>query len=87
MRVDKHQLYLHSFGKYAFYVDGGGISDLKFVAIQLAARLGKTGKIGRQLKKYTVVFNASHSTGYRLSYGKERGVFRPSSEQLFMSKI
>ena len=47
MRVDKHQLYLHSFGKYAFYVDGGGISDLKFVAIQFAARLGTTGMIGR----------------------------------------
>ena len=68
VRVDDHQLDLHFFGENAFDVYRGTRADGDpFLT------LGKTGKVGGQLNKNTVAFNASDDARHRFSHGKARG--------------
>ena len=87
VRIYQNELYLHALGYYAFYVYRRGVARIQVLGKYVAARLGKSGKIRRQLQKNTVAFNASHGPGDRLTYRKQGGILLPCAEKLLLRKI
>lgn len=53
VRIYQNELYLHALGYYAFYVYRRGVARIQVLGKYVAARLGKSGKIRRQLQKNT----------------------------------
>ena len=77
--IDEYELYLHFFGEYVFYVNGGVLTDLDAVG-----KFGKTREICRKLDEYSVRLYTAHDAGYGLTDLKAAHVFFPRSEELLV---
>ena len=82
MRVDKYQLDLHPLGDDALDEYRGGVSDLNVARV--GSKLRKACEVRGELYKYAVALYTAHSARYRLSGGKERGVFFPRPKELLL---
>ena len=87
MRIYQDELNLHAFGDYAFYVYRCGVARIQVLGEYVAAQLGESGEIRCQLQKNAVAFDASYSSGDRLTYRKQSGILFPRAEKLLLRKI